>query len=135
MGEILIIFLVALMLFGSKKIPDLARSLGKGLNELRKASEDIKREFMESTEEIREDLSEFEKDLHQNNLEIKNIVDDFNHNINTTNSGENISGAHDTDTFKSSEADKLPDKKTSAKDNSNQLESSNNSTEDQVPDS
>jgi TatA/E family protein of Tat protein translocase len=37
-GELLIIFLVALLLFGSKKIPELARGLGAGLREFKKAA-------------------------------------------------------------------------------------------------
>lgn len=39
--EILLIMLVILIFFGPKKIPDLARGLGKGLREFRKASQDI----------------------------------------------------------------------------------------------
>ena len=39
-GEIVLIFVVVLMLFGSKSIPGLARSLGKGMNEFRKAADD-----------------------------------------------------------------------------------------------
>ena len=34
--EILLILLIALLLFGAKKIPDLARGLGKGIREFRK---------------------------------------------------------------------------------------------------
>jgi sec-independent protein translocase protein TatA len=40
-GEILIIVLVILILFGSKKIPDLAQGLGKGIREFKKAIKDV----------------------------------------------------------------------------------------------
>jgi sec-independent protein translocase protein TatA len=40
-GELLIIFLVILILFGSKKIPDLAQGLGKGIREFKKAIRDV----------------------------------------------------------------------------------------------
>ena len=40
--EILLIMLVILIYFGPKKIPDLARGLGKGLREFRKASQEIR---------------------------------------------------------------------------------------------
>jgi TatA/E family protein of Tat protein translocase len=76
MGEIVLIFLVVLMLFGSKKIPDLARSFGKGMNEFRKAAEDIKREFEESTDEIREEISALEENIRQNGHEIRNAAED-----------------------------------------------------------
>jgi sec-independent protein translocase protein TatA len=40
--EMIIIFLIVLLLFGGKKIPEIARGLGKGLREFRKARDDIK---------------------------------------------------------------------------------------------
>jgi len=43
--EIFIIILVILLLFGAKKIPELARGLGQGISEFRKASTDIRKEI------------------------------------------------------------------------------------------
>ena len=43
-GEILLILFIILLLFGAKKLPDLAKGLGKGINEFKKASKDIKDE-------------------------------------------------------------------------------------------
>lgn len=40
-GELLIILLVVLILFGSKKIPDLAQGIGKGMREFKKALNDV----------------------------------------------------------------------------------------------
>ena len=40
--EIALIVLVVVLLFGAKKIPELARGLGKGLKEFKKAKDDIK---------------------------------------------------------------------------------------------
>ena len=40
--ELIIILIVALVVFGPKKLPDLAKSLGKGLAEFKKASDDLK---------------------------------------------------------------------------------------------
>ncbi len=45
MAELMIIMLVVLIFFGPKKIPELARGLGKGLSELRRAAEDVKQEL------------------------------------------------------------------------------------------
>ena len=42
--EIGVILLVVLLLFGAKKLPELARGLGKGIKEFKKASSDIKDE-------------------------------------------------------------------------------------------
>jgi len=43
--DVLIILLIVLILFGAKKLPDLARGLGQSVNEFRKAREDINREL------------------------------------------------------------------------------------------
>ena len=39
--ELILIFLVVLVLFGAKKIPDLAQGIGKGIKEFRKAVKDV----------------------------------------------------------------------------------------------
>ena len=49
--EWLIILLVILLLFGSKRLPDLARSLGKSLNEFKRGKEEIAREMREAMDE------------------------------------------------------------------------------------
>lgn len=43
--EWILIILVVLLLFGAKRIPELARGLGQGIQEFRKASDDIKKEI------------------------------------------------------------------------------------------
>ncbi len=47
-GELLIIFLVILLLFGAKRLPELARGLGKGINEFKDAVETGKKEILDS---------------------------------------------------------------------------------------
>ncbi len=44
-GEIAIIMVAILLLFGGKKLPELARGLGKGIREFKDASEGVKREI------------------------------------------------------------------------------------------
>jgi sec-independent protein translocase protein TatA len=44
-AEIILIVFVVLLLFGAKKIPEVARAMGKGYREFQKATEDIKREI------------------------------------------------------------------------------------------
>ena len=56
--EIFIIMVVALLLFGAKKIPEIAKGLGKGMREFRSATDEIKREFDESTKEMKDDLKD-----------------------------------------------------------------------------
>jgi sec-independent protein translocase protein TatA len=47
LNEILLIFVVILLLFGAKKLPELARSLGRASYEFKKAKEDILKETRE----------------------------------------------------------------------------------------
>ena len=49
-GELFFIILVVLMLFGSDKIPDIARALGKGMAQLKNATNEIKSEIQKGTE-------------------------------------------------------------------------------------
>lgn len=43
--ELIIIFVIVLLIFGGKKLPELARGLGKGIREFKKASNDIQEEI------------------------------------------------------------------------------------------
>lgn len=49
-GEIIIIVVVILLLFGAKRIPELARSLGKGVNSFKEGMNDAVKETKKSTE-------------------------------------------------------------------------------------
>lgn len=62
-SEIIIVLLAVLLLFGSKKIPEVARSIGKGLNEFKKATDDIKREINESSREVTREMDDLKKDI------------------------------------------------------------------------
>ena len=53
-GEILILLAIVLLFFGAKRIPDLARSLGRGTREFRKGLSEAK---VEETQEHKEDRS------------------------------------------------------------------------------
>jgi sec-independent protein translocase protein TatB len=58
MPELLLILAVALIVLGPKRLPELARSLGKGLAEFKKSTEELKENF-----NIGEDLKDMQKDL------------------------------------------------------------------------
>lgn len=47
MPEMIIILVIALIVFGPQKLPDLAKSLGKGLAEFKKAADDFKQNIEE----------------------------------------------------------------------------------------
>jgi sec-independent protein translocase protein TatA len=43
--ELLVILFIILLVFGSKKLPELAKGLGKGINEFKRASQEIQNEL------------------------------------------------------------------------------------------
>ena len=51
--ELMVILVVALLVFGPTKLPELARSLGRGLAEFRRASSDLRQSFADATDETR----------------------------------------------------------------------------------
>lgn len=57
-GEILVIILVVMFLFGPKQIPVIARTIGKGLYELRRASDQIKREVMQEASKLEQTVKD-----------------------------------------------------------------------------
>jgi len=58
MPELIVIMVIALIVFGPKKLPDLAKSLAKGIAELKKATEEVKESL-----EVDDTLKEAKKDL------------------------------------------------------------------------
>lgn len=58
MPELLIILVVALLVLGPKRLPEMARSLGRGLAEFRRASSDLRSSLTAPLEDVREALSD-----------------------------------------------------------------------------
>jgi len=64
MQEIIVIFILALIVFGPRKLPDIGKSIGKGLAEFKKASNELKQTWEEEVrlEKEREVMQEMLKD-------------------------------------------------------------------------
>ncbi len=99
-GELIFIIMIALMLFGADKIPDIARTLGKAMAQLKNATNDIKSEITKSAEandidvkslsggfrnEVNEVKESFNKMISDNDkaIDIKSVSDDFTSEINS----------------------------------------------------
>jgi|GEM_PF-694144 len=76
-GEIMLILAVVLLLFGGKKLPELARGLGKGLRDFKDASEGVKREIHRNI----------------NSVGITDEINDFKSTLN----GEDVNKPHNYD--------------------------------------
>ncbi len=60
-GELLVILVVAFLVFGPRRMPEIARHIGKGMNDLKKVTSDLTRELRDGTAEIRKEIIQ-EKD-------------------------------------------------------------------------
>lgn len=72
-GELILIIFIALMLFGSEKIPDIARTLGKGMAQLKNATNEIKSEIQRSADN--HELTSLTKNFNREVDEVKNGFD------------------------------------------------------------
>lgn len=69
-AEIFVIFLIVLLLFGADKIPDIAKGLGKGIRQVKDATQEIKTEIQKSakskgvdTESISDQIDKVKEDI------------------------------------------------------------------------
>ncbi len=57
MPELIVIFIVALLVFGPKKLPEIGKSLGRGLAEFKKASDDLKKTIEDEIEQGKQEAA------------------------------------------------------------------------------
>src|SRR5687768_14903020 len=105
-GEIMLILAVVLLLFGGKKLPELARGLGKGIRDFKDASEGVKRE------------------IHRN-INSVGIVDDIESVINGTNTKRD----HPSETTPEPQAQAVEEHKESSDFEKQELVAASNDTE------
>ncbi|WOC41195.1 twin-arginine translocase TatA/TatE family subunit [Polaribacter sp. HL-MS24] len=74
--EIFVILLIVVMVFGADKIPEIARGLGKGIRQVKDATNDIKKEINDSAKNhgIDTDIS---KSIQKEIEDVKGGIDDF----------------------------------------------------------
>ena len=65
-GELLVILVVVLVLFGAKRIPELAKGLGKGISEFKKGLKDVEDEINSNdAKETKTETKEITENLHK----------------------------------------------------------------------
>jgi len=70
-SEMLVIFVIALLVFGPKKLPELGKSLGKGIREFRKATNELKSTWEDQVRDIKAPLDDVKRDIHEMGQDIK----------------------------------------------------------------
>jgi sec-independent protein translocase protein TatA len=83
MQEIIVIFIIALIIFGPRKLPELGKTLGKGLAEFKKASNDLKKTWEDEVqlEKTKEEVSQV---LQESTQQTSEIVQTISNDINTS---------------------------------------------------
>ena len=101
MPELIVIMVIALLVFGPKKLPEVGRSIGKALREFKKTTEDIKGKFEEQInaeefKDIKNDIKDIKSNLsEQINVEefkgIQNDIKDIKKDLTEDGEGKKIS--------------------------------------------
>ncbi len=73
--ELTVILLFAVIIFGPKKIPEIARGLGEGIRAMKQATEDIKREIMNPVDDINP-IKDVQETIEESKKEIEDSVED-----------------------------------------------------------
>ena len=73
-AELVFVFFVILLVFGADKVPDIARTLGKGMRQVRNATQDIKSEIEKSAEKQGLDTKQIKQDLNEVKDEVEDIA-------------------------------------------------------------
>jgi TatA/E family protein of Tat protein translocase len=63
--ELIVIFIVAFLVFGPKKLPELGRTLGKGIRELKAAMRGVKESFEDAGADMTEEIKGVKSDLEE----------------------------------------------------------------------
>ncbi len=85
-AEIFVILLIVVMVFGADKLPEIARGLGKGMRQIKDATNDIKREIKNSAEKhdididvaskVRDEISKVTDNIEDYTNPVKKIKND-----------------------------------------------------------
>ena len=82
-SEIFVIFFVMLLIFGPEKLPEIARNIGKGIRQLRDASNQVKKEVLKETQKAgidTEALEKLKKDI-KDTKKVMNIKEEITNTI------------------------------------------------------
>ena len=79
--EIIFILFIVVMVFGADKIPEIARGLGKGMRQLKDATNDIKNEVTKSAKEHANIETDVTNDINKELNKVRDEIEDFTGSI------------------------------------------------------
>ena len=75
-SELVLVLLLALLFFGANSIPEIARTLGKGMREFKKATSDIQREFEDHTSGLKKDVNDFTNSVNSESNKLSRKIEE-----------------------------------------------------------
>src|ERR1044071_574450 len=81
--ELIVIFVVALLVFGPKKLPELGKSLGKGLREFKRATDDLKSNWEDQIKDAESSIKEVKDTVSAATSDIKRDFKDRDRQLQT----------------------------------------------------
>jgi len=81
-GELLLILIAVFLVFGPSKLPEVARKIGKLYSELKKASDNLSKEFNQETASLKAELEDARQTIARQTDEIKTEIEKTKDNIN-----------------------------------------------------
>jgi sec-independent protein translocase protein TatA len=79
--EMIMIFVVALLIFGPKKLPELGRSFGKGVSEFKKASAELRSTFQREMDNIEQETKDVKNVAEDVKKDVKSHYYDDDHSV------------------------------------------------------
>ena len=79
-AELVFVFFIILLVFGADKVPEIARTLGKGMRQVRNATQDIKDEIQKSAEKQGLDTKQIEQEIKEVKDEVEDIAGSIKRN-------------------------------------------------------
>ncbi|EIJ38894.1 Sec-independent protein translocase subunit TatA/TatB [Galbibacter orientalis] len=79
-AEIVFILFLVVMIFGADKLPEIARGLGKGMRQLKDATNEVKSEIQKSADKNGVDTS-FTKDIQKEIGQVRDEIEDFSGSV------------------------------------------------------
>ena len=78
-SEIIFLFFIALIVFGPKKLPEIGKTLGKGMREFKKATNDLKSNWEEHVREAESDtsISDLKQTIHDVKAEVQSSANEL----------------------------------------------------------
>jgi len=79
--ELIMIFVIALLVFGPKKLPELGKSLGKGLKEFKRATDEMKSTWHEQMKDVERSVEDVKRDVEKSVEDVKTSVNEVTSDI------------------------------------------------------